>query len=97
MDSIDTFVSCFSHPFNSLVDFDEDKLKDDKNLKDDFLKDDLKCSENKDKNKDKNQMNNETIKRELSNENQRRKDRKNEFPLITDINKNYQKNDFKTR
>lgn len=97
MDSIDTFVSCFTHPFNSLVDLEEEQFKQDTKRNRNDLKDD------KNKNLIKSQNKIGDIKTPVNQVNQIKKAEEQtkkldkEFPLIVDINKNNEKEEFKMR
>lgn len=100
MDSIDTFASCFTHPFNSLADLDEEQFKQDTNSK--RSKDDLK--ENKSLIRSQNRIGDlrlpvshlkegEKIKTDKVKE---ERAKKSELPLIVDI-RNHRGEESKTK
>lgn len=84
MDSIETFSSCFTHPFNSLVDLNEEQFKEYKSNKND-----LKLNQSF-KNLDQSKNKNEEIAK-------RQKSMDRELPLISDINRSYRKEEFRFR
>lgn len=109
MDSIDTFASCFTHPFNSLVDLDEEQFRPDKHLSVDYSRnDDLSLASKviKDKNFDKrtelsksnrspiNKM--DSLMRKASVDERTRRSNK-EVPLIVDISSKHDQDDFRVR
>lgn len=98
MDSIDTFASCFTHPFNSLVDLEEEQFRQDAKRG----KDDLKENKNLIRGQNRvgdlrlpvSQLKESETKTDKMKE-ERAKKSERELPLIVDVNRNQQ--EFKTR
>ena len=101
MDSIDTFASCFTHPFNSLVDLDEDQFRQDAKKSKDDLKENKSIIRGQNRISDLrlpvSQLNEKTKTNKVKSAEERAKKSERELPLIVDINRNHRGEEFKAR
>ena len=98
MDSIDTFSSCFTHPFNSLVDLDEEQFNQSSDLKKSNelkLEDKRNLIRNHNKISDINNLPENQLKSIQTKNEERTK--KSEVPLIVDLVKNQQISNLEIR
>lgn len=100
MDSIDTFASCFTHPFNSLADLDEDQFRQDTRKSKDDLKETKSIIRGQNRIGDlrspASQLN-EKAKADKKSAEERAKKCERELPLIVDISKNNRGGELKER